>query len=385
MRSRRLATRLASAVALSALAPAAGAAAQPAASGPAQASPAAPAPAQASPAAPAPAQASPAAPAPAQASPAAPAPAQASPAAPAPAQASPAVEAPPAPLADTLTGKAKGDYELGKRLFGNGDFGNAFIKFQHAYESSKDVRLLWNMVVCTSRMHRYRQVLTLVEKLKQEDRGVLLPDDWARIADLERSARSAVGSLEFAVSERDAAVTIDGELIGKTPLSGKVTVDSGTRRIRVVKPGFKEHVRVERVSPGDELRLDVRLEPHVHAGRLSVLASPGDRIALDGKPVGQGRWDGAVPSGRHVLRVTAPGMVPYESEIVIQDEALSSVRVALTPVERTGGVPVWAWLTGATLLVAAAVAGGLLIKPEAAPPIEGTLGDTRPTAFGGRW
>ncbi|WP_433933938.1 PEGA domain-containing protein [Sorangium cellulosum] len=365
MRSRRLATRLASAVALSALAPAAGAAAPPAA--------------------PAPAQGSPAAPAPAQGSPAAPAPAQGSPAAPAPAQASPPAEAPPAPLADTLTGKAKDDYELGKRLFGNGDFANAFIKFQHAYESSKDVRLLWNMVVCTSRMHRYRQVLTLVEKLKQEDRGVLLPDDWAKIADLERSARSAVGSLEFAVSERGAAVTIDGELIGKTPLSGKVTVDSGTRRIHVVKPGFKEHVRVERVSPGDELRLEVRLEPQVHAGRLSVLASPGDRIALDGKPVGQGRWEGAVPSGRHALRVTAPGMVPYEAEIVVQDEALSSVRVGLTPVERTGGVPVWAWLTGAALIVGAAVVGGLLIKPEPATPIEGTFGDSRPTAFGGRW
>ncbi|WP_437510373.1 PEGA domain-containing protein [Sorangium sp. So ce1099] len=331
MRSRRLAARLASAVALSALTTAVGAAAQQ----------------------------------------------------PAPAPAG----APPAPLAQTLTGTARADYETGKNLFGNGDFANAFIKFQRAHESSKDARLLWNMVVCTSRMHRYAQLLALVERLRREDSGVLLPEDWAQIDDLERNARGLVGHLDVAVSERDAEVTIDGEPIGKTPLSGEVIVDAGTRHIRVFKPGFKEHVRVESVAPGSHLAIEVRLAPQVHAGRLSVVASPGDRIALDGKLLGQGRWDGAVSSGHHVLRVTAPGMVPYESQIVIQDEALSSVRVGLTPLERTAGVPVWAWITGAALVVAAAavVTGGVLLQPEPAPPIRGTLGDARPTGLGGRW
>ncbi|MGK3990635.1 PEGA domain-containing protein [Sorangium sp. So ce136] len=345
MRSRRLAARLASAVALSALTTAAGAAAQQAAPAPAGA-------------------------------------------APTPAGAAPQAGAPPAPLAQTLTGTARADYETGKNLFGNGDFANAFIKFQHAHESSKDARLLWNMVVCTSRMHRYAQLLALVERLRREDSGVLLPEDWAQIDELERNARGLVGHLDFAVSQRDAEVTIDGELIGKTPLSGKVIVDSGTRHIRVSKPGFKEHVRVESVAPGSQLTLEVRLLPQVHTGRLSVLASPGDRIALDGKLLGQGQWDGAVASGPHVLRVTAPGMMPYESQIVIQDEALSRVSVGLTPIERTGGTPVWVWITVTALgaaLVAAVVAGGVLHQPEPAPPIRGTLGDARPTGLGGRW
>ncbi|XYH99864.1 PEGA domain-containing protein [Sorangium sp. So ce1128] len=341
MRSRRLAMRLAPAVALSALTAAGGAAAQQVAPAPPGGSPPAPAPAM----------------------------------------------APPAPLAETLTGAARADYELGKTLYGNGDFANAFIKFQRAYESSKDARLVWNMIACTSKMHRYRQLLALVEKLRQEDSGVLLPEDWAKLADLERNASGLVGRLRFAVSEGGAEVTIDGELIGKTPLSDRVIIDAGTRRIRVFKPGFKEHVRVESVSPGDEVLLEVRLEPQVHTGRLSVLGSPGDRIALDGKPLGQGQWDGAVPSGLHVLRVTAPGMVPYESQIVVQDGALSSVRVSLTPVERTGA-PVWVWVSGAALAVAAAVViGGVLLQPGPAPPIRGTLGDgePRPTGFGGRW
>ncbi|XXX78729.1 PEGA domain-containing protein [Sorangium sp. So ce134] len=339
MRSRMLATRLASAGALSALTAAGGAAAQP------------PAPAEAPPAA-----------------------------APAPAT------APPAPLAETLTGTAKADYEFGKSLFGNGDFANAFIKFQRAYEISKDPRLLWNMIACTSKMHRYKQLLALVEQLRREDRGVLLPEDWARLADIERNARDLVGRLSFAVSERDAEVTIDGEPIGKTPLAGEVIVDSGARRVRVFKPGFKEHVRVESVAPGAQVVVDVQLAPQAHTGRLSVVASPGDRIALDGKLLGQGRWDGAVPSGRHVLRVTAPGKVPYESEIVVQDDALSSLRVGLAPVERTGGTPAWLWVAGGALGVAVAVTlGVVLFQPAPEPPIQGTLGETRPTGIGGRW
>ncbi|WP_437487156.1 PEGA domain-containing protein [Sorangium sp. So ce1014] len=302
-------------------------------------------------------------------------------------QAAPA--APPAapaaaPLAEVLTGAARADYELGKSLFGNGDFANAFTKFEHAYALSKDVRLLWNMAVCKNRMHRYSHVLTLVERLRREDRGALTPQDWATIDALERGARSLVGHLDIAVSEAGAEVTIDDAPAGKTPLSGKVIVDSGARRIRVDKPGFKAHVRVERVAPGAEVVVQIQLEPRVHAGKLSVSAPPGARIALDGALLGQGRWDGAVPSGRHALRVTAPGMMPYESELVIQDDELSRLSVGLTPV--ASGPRTWVWLTGGALVVAAGVVVGvLLLQPSPAPPIEGTLGPTRPTGFGGRW
>ncbi|AUX29421.1 MULTISPECIES: PEGA domain-containing protein [Sorangium] len=308
-------------------------------------------------------------------------------AAPAPAAAAPApAAAAPAPLAEVLTGTAKADYELGKSLFDHGDYANAFIKFEQAYALSKDVRLLWNMVVCKSNMHRYRHVLTLVEQLRQADRGVLTPQDWATMNALERSAEALVGRLDMAVSEAGAEVTIDDAPAGKTPLPDKVIVDSGTRRIRVEKPGFKEHVRVEDVVPGATVVVNVQLEPQVHAGRLSVLASPGARIALDGKVLGQGQWDGAVPSGRHALRVTAPGMTPYESEIVIQDDELSRFRVALTPIERSSAPPAWVWVAGGALVVVAAVTGGiLLLQPSPAPTIEGTLGPTRSAAFGGRW
>ncbi|WP_437898142.1 PEGA domain-containing protein [Sorangium sp. So ce124] len=349
MRSRRPATGLASAVAIVVLTTAGGAAAQPPQPAPAEA----------------------------------PAPTAPAPTAPAP------TEAPAAPVAERLSGEARADYESGKALFRNGDFASAFLKFQSAYESSKDARLLWNMIACTSKMHRYSGLLALVERLKQEDRGVLLPEDWATIAEVERNARALVGHLDIAVSEQDAEVTIDGQPIGKTPLPGKVIVDAGTRRIRVFKPGFKEHLRVESVAPGAQLALDVRLARPMNGGRLSILASPGDRLALDGEFLGEGQWEGIVPSGRHVVRVTAPGKVPYQARVLIQDEALSSVHVGLVPAEKHGGTPPWVWIAGAGAVVAAVLSAGLLLAhdPDTAQvgTAEQSMGAPRPTGFGGRW
>ncbi|CAN91177.1 putative nucleotide-binding protein [Sorangium cellulosum So ce56] len=384
-RSRRLATGLAPAVAIVVLTTAGGAAAQQPQPAPA----AAPAPAAPAPAAPAKAAPAPAAPAPAAPAKAAPAPAAApAKAAPAPAPSAPG-EAASAPARERLSGEARADYESGKALFHNGDFASAFLKFQSAYESSKDARLLWNMIACTSKMHRYSQLLALVERLKQEDRGVLLPEDWATIAEVERKASALVGHLDIAASERDAEVTIDGEPIGKTPLPGKVIVDAGTRRIRVFKPGFKEHLRAESVAPGARLALDVRLARPMNGGRLSIVASPGDRLALDGEFLGEGQWEGIVPSGRHAVRVTAPGKVPYQAQILIQDEALSSVRVGLVPAEKPGGTPSWIWIAGAGALVATALSAGLLLlhdhNPAQVGTVEQSMGAPRPTGFGGRW
>ncbi|WP_437280088.1 PEGA domain-containing protein [Sorangium sp. So ce375] len=325
MRSRRLARGLAPAVAIVALTAAGGAAAQQAPPAPAAPAPSAPAPTSPAPTSPAPGK------------------------------------APAAPLAEGLSGAARADYELGKTLFRNGDFAGAFLKFEGAYESSKDARLLWNMIACTSKMHRYSQLLALVERLRQEDRGALLPEDWATIAEVERNARALVGQLDVVVSERDAEVTIDGAPIGKTPLSGKVFVDAGSRRIRVFKPGFKEHVRVESVAPGAQLALDVRLARKTRAGKLSILASPGDHLALDGEFLGEWQWEGMVPSGRHVVRVTAPGKVPYQAAILIRDDALSGVTVGLVPTEKSGATPAWVWLTGAGAVVAGALSAGILL------------------------
>jgi hypothetical protein len=131
--------------------------------------------------------------------------------------------------------------------------------------------------------------------------------------------------------------------------------------------------------------IDVQLEQPVHMGTLAVVAGRSNRIALDGKLLGEGQWEGKVQSGGHTLRVTAPGMTPYQSEVVIQDDQLRRIQVSLTPLVKPS-VPAWVWITGGVALAAGAVVGGVVLaRPDPAPPIRGTLTDPVPTSIGGRF
>src|SRR6186713_3117351 len=60
--------------------------------------------------------------------------------------------APQLPLAESLTGDAKGEYESGKLLFEHGDYAAAAVKFQHAYDLAKDPRLLWNVAAAEKQL-----------------------------------------------------------------------------------------------------------------------------------------------------------------------------------------------------------------------------------------
>src|SRR5690348_11091354 len=80
------------------------------------------------------------------------APARAQTAAPTEPAATPSEPSAQLPLAESLTGEAKAEYESGKLLFEHGDFAAAAVKFQHAYEVGKDPRLLWNVAAAEKQL-----------------------------------------------------------------------------------------------------------------------------------------------------------------------------------------------------------------------------------------
>jgi hypothetical protein len=311
------------------------------------------------------------------------------------AQSQPATPPPPTaapqgerkPLGQTLTGIARAEYEAGRVLYEEADYAGALVKFKAAYDVAKDPRLLWNMAACEKGLRRYARVYQLVKRYQDEGRVVLSEADYAEAANLLEAIKPFVGWLRIGVNEPDAVVAIDEQEVGKSPLPEPVLVDIGTRRLRITKRDFKPFGRAIEVTGGGEVPVTVQLEQEVHEGRLVIFAGPRDAIEVDGKVVGVGEFDGTVASGVHRIRVTARGMRPYQSEVVVQDGQRASVRVALerepvapvvfTPAanDQGGGSP-WLWIAGG-----AAVATGLgvgayfLFRPDDQPPepVPGTL------------
>ena len=239
----------------------------------------------------------------------------------------------PRPLSESLTGDAKADYDAAKLLVGDGDWAGAEIKLQAAYDKSAEPRLLWNIAACEKNQRHYARTVALVRKYLAEGGDLLGPADRAEATALLQAIESFTVKLTVTVNEPGAEVTIDDQRIGSSPVDNPVVVDIGARKIEVRKVGFKDWLQSVPIGGSAEAKVDVSLVPEVHEGHLVVTTQPDASITIDGQPAGAGgRFEGQIKSGGHQLRVEAPGMVPYQSEVVLSDEEHRSVDVLLQKV-----------------------------------------------------
>jgi len=244
------------------------------------------------------------------------------------------------------------------------------VKFTSAYDKSKDPRLLWNIAACEKNLRHYASVLTYIRRYVQEGDAMLSPDDKAEAETLISAIEPFTTALEVVVNEPDASVYVDDNLVGTTPLAKPVVVDIGVRKVRVEKEGFEEFTKDVSAGGSAKLHLDVKLEKIVHVGTLVVSARARDDIFVDGNRVGIGSWRGVLPSGGHTLRVSAPEMRPYQTELVLRDKETRTITVQLErEVKPSSGVPAWAWIGGGALVLAGAAVGGyFLFRPEDKEP-----------------
>lgn len=245
------------------------------------------------------------------------------------AQPKPARAAPPRPLAQSLTGQAKADYDAGKTLASDGDFPGALIKFQAAYDASKDARLLWNVAYCEKNLRHYAKVIATLQRYLSEGAAILGDRDRKEAQDLIGTIQPFTTSATIKVSQDGAQVFVDDAPVGTTPLPGPVVLDIGERRLRVTKDGFKPFEKTVAVGGSAAVSVDVTLEQEVHQGRLVVNAPPDAALTLDDQPIGAGKVDLNVAAGGHQLRATAPGMRPFQTEVVVQDNETRQLDVVL--------------------------------------------------------
>jgi hypothetical protein len=283
----------------------------------------------------------------------------------------------PKPLAATLTGEAKTNYDIAVTLYRDKDFANAHERFAKAYELSNDPRLLYNMASCQKTLRHYAEAKRLLEKYVRDGtaQGLVTDADKRDAETLLGVFQTLVGPLKLDVNESGATVLVDGAPAGTTPLAGPVTVDLGTRHVRVLKEGFKDFDADVKVDIGKEASLKVVLTAPTREGRVSVRSTePSSSIYLDGKRVGTGaEWFGSVAAGSHLLRVTAPDFAPYQADFTLTEGAVRTFEVTLKAEKKP--VPVWIWIGGGVLLAGGlATAGYFLFRPRDKSECEETPG-----------
>ncbi len=289
--------------------------------------------------------------------------AHAAPPAGAPPDAVPAPAVAPAPLAASLTGEAKTEYESGKNLFEIGDFRGALLKFAHAFDLSAEPRLLWNMAACEKEAHRYARAVNLVERYLKTGGEKITPEARANATGTLEALKGLYSRVTVEGAPTDAKLYVDDEAV-ELPFDMKVPLDVGTRRLRFEHPDFEPLTRSLEITGGKDESVTVEMQP-LPAGRLAVVASPGDTIVVDGKVVGTERWESRVQPGQHTLRVTAVGKKPYEATVQVTGEGIRTIQVSLQEQKKSA---LWPYIVGGLALASGAAVGGYFIfKPEDQP------------------
>jgi hypothetical protein len=290
----------------------------------------------------------------------------------------PAASAAQPNLGDLLAGSAKADYEAARLLYLDGDFSSALVKFQSAYDISHEPRLLWNLAACHKQLRHYSQLEALLRRYLAEGSSLISETDRAEANALLETIGPFLADATIQVNEPASNVYVNDQFIGKSPFAGPIRLDLGSRRLRVEKVGFVPYEELLQVRGGSAIAISVSLQPEVHQGTLRVFADGGAQIRVDGQVRGIGVWSGVVPSGPHLVEVSANGKLPYRSDVVVMDNQTNSLRAMLEhrPASGSGFDTTWLWVAGSALLAAGlGVAGYYQFGPDqhAPAPVTGTL------------
>ncbi len=262
----------------------------------------------------------------------------------------------------SLPEPARADYDVAMMLYDVGDFAGALLKFQLAYDKSKDPRLLWDLLVCENSLRHYARALPLVRRFLTEAATLISPVEREEAENLAKAISNFVGPVRIESDQAGATVLVDDVKVGKTPLTEPVLVDMGDRKITLRKRGYKEATAQVRVLGPSEEHVSLRMERDIPAATLEVVAGAGQWIAVDDGTVGRDRWEGIVSPGKHLIRVSGTGYKPKEVQADLSKGGRVTIWVTAQPLEpsdRSSRWPLVAVLGGATALIAVVAYYGL--------------------------
>ena len=197
---------------------------------------------------------------------------------------------------------------------------SAIPLLRRAWEVGHLRNALWNLAECYAMLGRPGPAI-------ESYRDYLEHPSTRRNRRDQAAARSAIARLESSVARlsissavEGARVTIDGQVVGTTPV--EPVVGTGLRMVEVTSPGFAPFRREVQIEAGNDRELEAPLE--MLPGELSVESTPeGARVSINGREVGSTPWEGEIAGGGHLV------------EVALEEHRTETRRVTLAPGQRT--------------------------------------------------
>jgi hypothetical protein len=190
-----------------------------------------------------------------------------------------------------------------------------------------------------------------------------------------------------------ADVVLDGEVVGRTPLTTSLTLMPGSHKLELVRPGYRT-ARTD-LTLGDGATGEIALEPE--EDRAEVARTGGDLklaitetdalVTIDGTPRGPYTASLRLAPGTHHVLIERGGFRPYERDVDVAAGQTTVIPIALDPtpemrelyVGRARSQRTWSWIgIGGGLTLAGGGTAFLLYNASA----KGDARDERDAAVG---
>jgi len=278
---------------------------------------------------------------------------------------------------DPLRQTARERYLRGRGLLQEGKPLEALQELAASYQLYPSWASLYGMAMCQEALGRPAAALELYQQVLREG-GENVPEGervaiGARITEIQGQigtvpTTAATGRLSLRSTPSGAAIRVDGEASGMTPL--QVDVSVGPHRVEARLDGYDSATRWIDVVEGETATVEFGLAttgaapPPGSAGALVVRSDPPGVVFVDGERVGATPLEGVpVAAGSRAVRVEDAEGRSWEDTIEI---AVGRTMVVDVRLGASSGIdPLWFWLTAGTagaLAVGGAATGGYVLS-----------------------
>ncbi|HEX7840914.1 MAG TPA: PEGA domain-containing protein [Kofleriaceae bacterium] len=156
----------------------------------------------------------------------------------------------PSPAAVTDAAK---HFQRGVTMYSEADYRAALVEFRRAYEIAPNPAVLYNIGETYYQLQNYAAALVALGRyLTESGQGAAHRREVEQTID---TLQTRVGKVAVTTTQPGCDITVDDELIGKTPLDEPVLVSIGRRKITAMRDGRVAETRFVDVAAGDTVKV----------------------------------------------------------------------------------------------------------------------------------
>jgi PEGA domain-containing protein len=148
-------------------------------------------------------------------------------------------------------------FQRGVTLYNEADYRAALVEFRRAFEIAPNAAVLYNIGQTFYQLQNYASALSTLERYLSESGATAA--HRREVEQTIETLQARVGKVAVTTNVADCEVTIDDELVGRTPLSEPVLVSIGRRKVTAMRAGRPPETRFVDVAAGDTVKLTMSL------------------------------------------------------------------------------------------------------------------------------